>query len=288
MNITVASTIFPLRIGIALIATINSFSILPTLAEQPNCANYWINPQTGNTECFSKQMDLILEPKPILPKPLSHKPLLVESYDIGGTEIAIPTPDQYVQVTKRMDAVNRLHSHMSDPMNDLLASYIPQSEVAIAMKGELPVLEKGFVLKVNKNLKSVVVNSRDFAEFKSVTKSQNKEIYQSIKSKLPNILKKNSQGISKEFNVDVALEISQIIPLDPHYEADNTLSYSMYIIYKVSEGLQEQEYITSATATAINVSGKILFLYCYGAQKDLEWTQNASRAWSDKVIASNK
>ncbi len=120
------------------------------------------------------------------------------------TEIAIPTPDQYVQVTKKMDAVNRLHSHMSDPMNDLLASYIPQSEAEIAMKGELPLLERGFVLKVNKDLKSVVVNSQDFAEFKSVTKSQNKEIYQSLKSKIPNILKKSSQGISKEFNKVIA------------------------------------------------------------------------------------
>jgi len=210
-----------------------------------------------------------------------------ETFSVGGKELVIPSPQGFSRVTKQMDAVYRMSLQMVDPKNDQLAYYISDSDIPSAMAGELPSLDRTFLLKVNKQLKNMVVGLKDFAELKSMTKRQNKEILESVKSQIPGLMKGTSEGISKEFDVDFVLQISQMIPLDPHYEADNSLAYSMYINYGVSAEGTKEEMIVSATTTFVNVSGKVLFLFCYGPQADLEWTRSASKSWTEKVMVSN-
>lgn len=210
-----------------------------------------------------------------------------ETFSVGGKELVIPSPQGFSRVTQQMDVVYRMSLQMVDPKNDQLAYYISDSDIPSAMAGELPSLERTFLLKVNKQLKNMVIGSKDFAELKSMTKRQNKEIFESVKSQVPGLMKGTSEGISQEFDVDFALQISQMLPLDPHYEADNALAYSMYINYGVSAEGTKEELIVSATTTFVNVSGKVLFLYCYGPQDELEWTRNASKSWAENVMISN-
>jgi hypothetical protein len=210
-----------------------------------------------------------------------------DTFYVGGKELEIPPPQGFSRVTQQMDAVYRLSLQMADPVNDQLAYYIAESDIPVAMSGEIPPLERYYILKVNQKLKDRVVGSKDFAELKSITKRQNKEILKSVESQIPGLLEKTSKGISKEFDVNFALRLSQVVPLDSHYETDNTFSYSMYINYGASTERSKEAFIISATATFVNIAGKILFLYCYGPQKDLEWTRDASKAWTSMVMASN-
>ena len=210
-----------------------------------------------------------------------------EVFSVGGKELAIPSPEGFSPVTQQMDAVYRMSLQMVDPKNDQLAYYISDSDIPTAIAGELPSLDRNCVLKVNRQLKNMIVGSKDFAELKSIIKRQNKEIFESLEAHIPGLMKGTSEGISKEFDVDLALEISQMIPLDPHYEADNALAYSMYINYGVSLDGTKEELIVSATATIMNVSGKVLFLYCYGPKGELEWTRSASKSWAEDVMDSN-
>jgi len=210
-----------------------------------------------------------------------------ETFSVGGKELLIPSPQGFSRVTQQMDAVYRMSLQMVDPNNDQLAYYISDSDIPSAMKGELPLLQRTFLIKVNKQLKNIIVSSQDFREIKSGTKHQNKEIVESIKSQISDLMKGTSEGISKEFDLDFALQVSQMIPLDPHYEVDNALAYSMYINYGISSEGTKEELIISATATYVNVSGIVLFLYCYGPQDELEWTRSASKSWAEKVMDRN-
>jgi hypothetical protein len=210
-----------------------------------------------------------------------------DTFYVGGKQLDIPSPKDFSRVTEQMEAVYRLSLQMADPMNDQLAYYIAESDIPVAMAGEMPPLQRYFVLKVNKELKNTVVGSKEFAELASMAKRQNTEILKSVESKIPSVMKKTSKGISKEFDVNFALQLSQMVPLDPHYETDNAFAYSMYVNYGVSVEGEKEDLIVSATATYVNVAGKILFLYCYGPQEDLEWTRNASKAWAGSVMASN-
>jgi hypothetical protein len=208
-------------------------------------------------------------------------------FEIGRKRINIPAPYGYSRITSQMDAVYRMSLRMVDPMNDQLAYYISDSEIPTAMAGDMPLLERYFLLKVNKQLKNMVVGKSDFLEFKSVIKRENKELFESIRSQFPGLMEKASEGISKEFDIDFAFKLSQVIPLDPHYESDNTLAYSLYAHFGVSVEGVDEEAILAATATFVNVAGKILFLYCYAPQDHIEWTRSASKTWAEKIMTSN-
>ena len=210
-----------------------------------------------------------------------------EPFTIGGRVLEIPSPSGFYKVTPQMDAVYRLSLQMVDPMNDQLAYYISESDVPVAMSGEIPPLDRYFILKVNKKLKTMMVGSKDFTKLKNITKQQNRQMLKSVEEKMPSLIDKMSKGISEEFDVNFAMKLSQIVPLDPHYETDNAFAYSMYINYGVVAEGSKEDLIVSATATFVNVAGKILFLYCYGPQKDLEWTRSASKAWASMVMERN-
>lgn len=210
-----------------------------------------------------------------------------DTFYVGGTQLDIPSPQGFSRVTQQMDSAYRLSQHIAGPGTDLLAYYIPDSDVPAAMSDVLPSFERYYLLKVNERLKDMVVGSKDFAELKTVATRQNEEIFKSVESKMPGLMEKSSKGISTEFDVNIAFQMSQMIPLDPHYETDNSLAMSMYLHFDASVNGAKEDVIRSATLTFVNVAGKILLLYCYAPQKDLEWTRDASKAWADVVMASN-
>jgi hypothetical protein len=210
-----------------------------------------------------------------------------EPFSVGGTVLEVPTPKGFSLVTPHMDAVYRLSLQMANPVNNQLAYYLAESDIPVAMKGGIPTLARYCTLAVNKKLEFLVVSPNDFAELKSITKKQNKQILTSLEAKMPAIMGKISKGIGREFNVNVALKLSQAIPLDPHHETDNAFAYSMYINYGVAVEDQEKDFIVSATNTFVNVAGKILFLYCYGPRDELEWTRIVSKDWAEGVMKSN-
>ncbi|MCK5345665.1 MAG: hypothetical protein KAR20_19780, partial [Candidatus Heimdallarchaeota archaeon] len=210
-----------------------------------------------------------------------------ETFDIGNTKLVIPSPQGFSLVTQEMDAVYRLSLQMSDPKNDNLAYYISDFSIPKAVKGELPAFERTFWLKVIKQLKNAVITSKDFSKFKSMVKRQNENIFKKIKSKVSKAMKENSEGISKEFDINYAMKVSQVVPIDPHYETNNAFAYSMYINYGYSSAGTKTNNIVSNTSTFVNVSGKLISLYCYGSESDLEWTRLASKLWAEKIIESN-
>lgn len=133
----------------------------------------------------------------------------------------------------------------------------------------------------------MVVGSEDFEELENLTKRQNKKIIESMESEIPGHFESISKGISEEFDVDFAVKLAGMMPLEPHYESDNALSYSMYVSYGTSVEGMKKNFSVASTATYLNVAGKVLFLYCYGPQGELDWTRRTSRAWADAVLASN-
>lgn len=208
-------------------------------------------------------------------------------FTIAEKTIEIPSPKGFAIVTPQMGDLNRFSLQLVDPANDQLAYYITESDVPAAISGKTPSLDRYCVLKVSKRLKTMVLDLNDFTKIKNAVKQQNKQILKSIEAKIPSLMEQTNKGVSKEFGVDFAIKVSQMVPLDMHHATDNTFAYSMYLNYGVAAENYKEDFIVSATATVINISGKILFLNCYGTQEDLEWTRSASKAWAKMIIENN-
>jgi hypothetical protein len=210
-----------------------------------------------------------------------------EIFTIGGNQIEIPAPEGFVKVTDEMTMVSKFVDQMSDPMNDLIAYYIQESDAEIALSGDIPDMEKTFMVKVNKELRNITVSRSDFADLKQMMKKQNKEIFKSIQEQVPEYMDQMSSGVSDEFDVDFAMQVSQMIPLDVHSETTDSMAYSMYINYGIQVEGEDESGVVAATATNLNVSGTLLFLYSYAPKEQLEWTRTSSTEWTDRVISRN-
>ena len=210
-----------------------------------------------------------------------------DTFAINGKDIIVPAPEGFVRVTDEMTGLKRFFQYIQDHGTDTLARYISESDVPAAMAGEVVKLDRYFIVKINKQLRSITMGKEDFSKLKERAKSENKNIFEEIKSEIPQHANKISQGISQEFDIDYATNISSIVPLDPHYESDNAFGFSMYMKRQDTVGSQKIKTILSATAIFINTSGTLLFLYGYAPQNQLEWTRSASTKWAESVMVMN-
>jgi len=62
----------------------------------------------------------------------------------------------------------------------------------------------------------------------------------------------------------------------------------MHLGYGATNGSENSTGTLIATSTIMNVSGTILFLYCYAPSDQLDWSRTFSREWSDSILASNE
>jgi hypothetical protein len=213
--------------------------------------------------------------------------LVADTFTINGRVITVPTPKGFVRITGEMTAVNRFVQQMEDPLNDMLAYYIPESDVPDAMNGEIPRLERILILKVGKHARKFTIGKDDFSRLKEMIKSQNSTIFEKLKSMIPEHMNNISRGIGQEFDVDIALDISQMVPLEPHYEAENVLAYSIYVKSSIKDDAGTEESVVATTLSQVNASGVVLNMYCTAPSVDLEWTRDASITWSERVMSSN-
>ncbi len=211
----------------------------------------------------------------------------VEQFDIESMKLSVPAPNGYVRVTEQMPAVYRLSQQMKDLANDTLAYYISTTDQAAALKGKIPPLNKTFLLKVNKAVKKRNLSKEDFRELAEAKRTKKQEITDSIKSALPGLFEDINRGLKKDLGIDSKFSVSDFMELEPHHDTDKALAYSMYIKMAVSIKDKKYEQLLAATLTMLNVSGKVLSLYCYAPKKDLEWTRTASEAWANSIISSN-
>ena len=214
-----------------------------------------------------------------------------DTFEVGGEMIVVPAPRGFVRVTENMTALHHWLQQVatSDVWNETLANYVPESVIPAAMAGDVPEMERYFILKVNKKLKDVTVGETYFAEFKRVARLANMEnMLRKGKRKMREGMRKMSEGMSRESSVDVDFEIGETVGLDPHYEDEDEIAHSMFSNYGATVGREKKEsWIVAATMTNLNVSGRLLFLYSYGSEGDLEWTRAVSKDWAARIAARN-
>ncbi len=210
-----------------------------------------------------------------------------DTFELGDRAIVVPAPQHHTRVTDRMVAVHRLAANMADPMNEQLAFYIPDPHVPAALAGEMPPISRYFLLKASRTLMDKVVSAPAFARIRDQAKRENRTILESAMAKASNAVAQTGRNLGTAFDVDLALKISTMVPLDPHEETEVVLAHSMYVKVQVASEGSTEEVPLAVTSEIVNVAGKVVFLYCYAPQAEMEWTRSAAKAWADAVVAGN-
>lgn len=174
------------------------------------------------------------------------------------------------------------------PSNEQFALFLPQPDVALAARGEVPQPQRRFSVQSVKQLIQPFVSTAEFAQLKRTIKMQNEEILKKVESQMPGLLQKVNKGITADYNVDLNLSLDQVVPLPPHYETERGLAYSMLLKYKIDDEAGKPSVFEGVvTTTLAHIQGKVLFLYAFAEKLGLDWCRSESRKWTDTVIAAN-
>ncbi len=207
--------------------------------------------------------------------------------DIAGTKLAIPAPDGCKWIASDLPYA-RLMERFVPPQNRQLALFLTEDDAAIVADGEVPEPTRLFYVQTAKAVVDRFATSADFAAAKKEIKSQHASIAKEVEKQMPGFMEDVNKGISAEYNVDVALSVSQVVPLPPHHESDRSLAISMLTKYAAAgAGGNPVSWEAAVTTTLVHVKGKILFLYATAERSDLEWSREASGKWAGAVIAAN-
>ena len=206
---------------------------------------------------------------------------------VGDTVIEIPEPNGFTLITPDMTAVYKLRENMTVTQNEVLAAYISDKDVLIAREGKIPEMQRTCSVKVSKSIKDLTVPKSGFQTITNTIKTQNEKSIESAKNKMPEYFDKVSKNISEDFDINFAMSLSNVIPLPPHIETENLISYSMYLKAKFNVEGVEEDFIQAGTATLLHIKGKVLFLYFNVPKEDLKWSRDMSKKWSEAIIQQN-
>ena len=207
---------------------------------------------------------------------------------VGDVQLTIPSPDGFSPVTPQMAPLFEMQKHFVAASNEEFLAFIAEENVPTAMAGEIPEMPRRFTVQTPKDLVGSFITSADFAEIKTVIKTQNDEILKKIEAQFPGLSSRVNQGIKEQFDVDPAFAISQMLPMPVHVETTRTFAYSSLAKYEMEDKQGNTvPFVVVVTATIAHVKGKLLFLYSYAEESGLDWSKDASKQWAEAVIAAN-
>ncbi len=214
-------------------------------------------------------------------------PALAIDVDVGGTTVSIPTPSGCSLIASDLPYA-QLMERFVPPQNRQLALFLTEDDAAIVAKGEIPEPRRLFYVQTAKVVVDRFASSADFEAVKSGIKDQHASMTKEVEKQLPVFMENVSKGLSADYNLDLALSVSQVLPLPSHHESDRSLAFSMVTKHGMTDA--EGNSVTweaAVTTTLVHVKGKVVFLYATADVADLEWSREASGKWAAEVIAAN-
>jgi hypothetical protein len=178
--------------------------------------------------------------------------------NIGETSLTIPTPRGYVPVTKEMAALDRDLEDFVAPQNTRLVSFIPEQYLPAVQRGEIPAMARTVSVQTNKKTVPSTITSSEFARFKDIVRRQNDELIQKAEKEMPGLMDKASKKINDQFNTDLTMNLSSMVPFPPHDESDRSLSFSMLLHYSIKNAAgRSTNGVGYVTTTFLHARGKL-------------------------------
>lgn len=207
---------------------------------------------------------------------------------VGGVSVVIPAPEGFAAVTRNMAALYEYQKQLVAPGSEELAAFIPEGDVPAALKERIPDLSRRFSAQTSKKNSNAIASLADFANLKVFAKSKNEELTKTVQRSLPGLTADRNAVITKKFGAEFSVSPLGMVPLAFHDESDRTLAWSAFVKGTTSDAEGKTTLsVNVVTTTLVLLNGKVLHLYCFGDQGDLEWSREASKRWADAIVAAN-
>jgi hypothetical protein len=165
---------------------------------------------------------------------------------------------------------------------------ITANDAEALLRGQDIELERYINVESENGISATSVSSAQFTDFRSILQSQIDNMYATVEKQLPELVSKGNHELSEEFDADLAVELGGLVPLPIHLDTDNAMANSMFMTVGATiDGKDVDADIVAATTLFLHVKDKVLFLYVYGQESELEWTRQAAERWATDILAAN-
>lgn len=211
-----------------------------------------------------------------------------QEIDIGNSKIELPAPAGFTQLTPAMSPYYETMKAYETDQSVRHATFIRAEDAEKLLAGELPDLYRYVNVETPSNVLNIDISDELFDELKTVLRTQNQELFKLAEAQIAEALESGDKAVSEEFDVDLAMSVTNMMMMPIHYESKDALAFSMFINYSVEvDDVGAEEDVTAATVVSARVGGKLLNLNIYGKKTDLEWTQVLGAAYLDRILAAN-
>lgn len=208
--------------------------------------------------------------------------------EVGDRPVNLPLPDGFVELTPAMSPYYETMRAYIGPNNLRYATLITANDAEALLRGEDIDLERYINVESEKGISATSVSSAQFADFRGILRSQIDDMYANVEEQLPELVTNGNHELSEEFDADIALELGGLVPLPIHLDTDNAMANSMFMTVGATvDGENIGADVVAATSLFLHVKDKVLFLYVYGQESELEWTREAAERWATDILAAN-
>lgn len=208
---------------------------------------------------------------------------------IGAVDVMIPSPDGYIAITQQMTEVTKIFGQFVPPSNELLTAFIPKSAAQIANEGNVPHMDRDFIVEVARANINNSVSNDDFKKMKEIIQNNSLELTRRVEEKFPSIFTREDINLAQKYNLYLTNATVKMVPLPIHHQTANSFAFSLFIKYSTKDlPNKKTPTVGAATATFVHIKDKVIFLYCYSPVSDLLWSRKASELWVRAIIAANQ
>ena len=208
-----------------------------------------------------------------------------ETYNVGGRQIRIPPPDEYLNVSPRFARIEaRLRA--SQTANEFIAAFVPGS-IFPDLTASQDIDLKGYALAVV----SPRVKSTDLTPqmFKAVVAEIEKNFGTYLDpngAAMKRAAKNSGTKLSEFWGTDINLSVSGVKNLGFFQKTNNAFSGMMLASVKVFD----REIENLGTFSIVNVNKRLIFVYAFQNSpvgEDVAKLQTLTKNWTAKIIAAN-
>lgn len=207
---------------------------------------------------------------------------------VGKVAVEVPTPDGYTRVTPEMNGILERLESVTPAHNASLAFYLADQDLEMALSGQAFKMKRYWAIQAEKDSLDERFSDEQFAEMKVVLRSQQKQLIEQLKRDMPDRMNESFGKCSEELKQQAKVQPGGIVTLPSHYDDATSIANSIVARVELDKGGDQPEVVVvTVTFSIVHVGERLLFLYVYGDEDDLEWTREQSKVWSKAVVAAN-
>jgi hypothetical protein len=207
---------------------------------------------------------------------------------VGDRLIKVPSPEGFVELTPKMSPYYETMRAYVAPNNVRYLTLITKEKADALLRGEDIELHRYINVESEKGISTSSVSSSQFTQLRNILRNQIDDMYANVQKHLPEIVDEGNKAISAEFAADMALELGGLVTLPIHLDTNNTIANSMYMTVGATvDGEHVGTNVLAVTTLFLHVKDKVLFLYVYGSESELDWTRDTAATWAADIVAAN-